>query len=225
MLGQPQSVQCQQHWAASDEPALAKRVMELAGDYRRCVHRRVTAMLREEGFRVNHKRVERLWRREGLKVPQRQPKRQRLWLNDGSCIRQRPRYCNHVWSCDFTADLTSDGRALKLLTITGEYWTHFGRRGCWWRDGGGTTMQYGRAVRRATDRRTRRQSNPATRAGIDATARLRPRRPLAQHSRWYHSCGQAKVADLSRHSRLPTTGFGQGTVSGDSTEAEQCYIS
>jgi putative transposase len=96
-------------------------MVKLAEDYGRYGYRRVTAMLREEGFRVNHKRVERLWRREGLKVPQRQPKRKRLWLNDGSCIRLRPRYRNHVWSYDFMADRTSDGRALKLLTIIDEH--------------------------------------------------------------------------------------------------------
>lgn len=96
-------------------------MVALAEDYGRYGYRRVTAMLREEGFRVNHKRVERLWRREGLKVPQRQPKRKRLWLNGGSCIRLRPRYRNHIWSYDFMADRTSDGRALKLLTIIDEY--------------------------------------------------------------------------------------------------------
>jgi putative transposase len=81
----------------------------------------VTALLREEGFRVNHKRVERLWRQEGLKVPQKQPKRKRLWLNDGSCIRLRPAYTDHVWSYDLMADRTSDGRAARLLTILDQY--------------------------------------------------------------------------------------------------------
>jgi hypothetical protein len=45
---------------------------------------------------VDHKRVERIWRREGLKVPRKQPKRGRLWLNDGSCVRLRPSWPNHV---------------------------------------------------------------------------------------------------------------------------------
>ena len=67
-------------------------------------------LLREEGWEVNHKRVERLWRREGLKVPKKQPKRGRLWLNDGSCIRLRPQYKNHVWSYDFVATRTANGR-------------------------------------------------------------------------------------------------------------------
>ena len=64
-------------------------------------YRRVAALLRDAGWHVNDKRVERLWRREGLKVPQRQPKRGRLWLNDGSCIRLRPEYPGHVWAYDF----------------------------------------------------------------------------------------------------------------------------
>ena len=78
-------------------------------------------MLRQEGWRVNHKRVERIWRKEGLKVPQKQPKRKRLWLNDGSCVRLRPEYKDHVWSYDFVADRTADGRPLRILTILDEY--------------------------------------------------------------------------------------------------------
>ena len=70
---------------------------------------------------MNHKRVERLWRREGLKVPQKQPKRGRLWLADGSCIRRRPEYRHHVWAYDFVADRTHDGRPLKILTVVDEY--------------------------------------------------------------------------------------------------------
>jgi putative transposase len=100
---------------------LVRRMVALASEYGRYGYRRVTALLQAEGFRVNHKRIERLWRQEGLKVPQRQPKRKRLWLNDGSCVRLRPASVDHVWSYDFMADRTSDGRALKLLTIIDEY--------------------------------------------------------------------------------------------------------
>jgi transposase InsO family protein len=78
-------------------------------------------MLRQEGFRVNHKRVERIWRKEGLKVPRKQPKRKRLWLNDGSCIRLSPNYKDHVWSYDFMIGRTADGRAFKILNIIDEY--------------------------------------------------------------------------------------------------------
>ena len=78
-------------------------------------------MLHRDGWQVNHKRVERLWRREGLKVPNKQPKRARLWLNDGSCIRLRPCRKNHVWAYDFVACRTHDGRPLKMLTVIDEY--------------------------------------------------------------------------------------------------------
>ena len=73
------------------------------------------------GWRVNHKRVERIWQMEGLKVPKKQPKRRRLWLNDGSCIRLRPEYKDHFWSYDFMVDRTTDGRAFKILNITDEF--------------------------------------------------------------------------------------------------------
>jgi transposase InsO family protein len=75
-------------------------MVELATRYGRYGYRRITGMLRQEGWKVNHKRIERLWRQEGLKVPKKQPKRKRLWLNDGSCIRLRSEYKNHVWSYD-----------------------------------------------------------------------------------------------------------------------------
>ena len=83
----------------------------------------VTAIagLRHEGWTIKHKRVERLWRQEGLKVPQKQPKRKRLWLADGSCVRLRPAYIDHVWSYDYVADRTSDGRAIRILTLIDEH--------------------------------------------------------------------------------------------------------
>ena len=82
---------------------------------------RVTGLLRGEGWRVNYKRVERLWRREGLKVSQKQPKRGRLWLTDGSCVRYRPAYRLHVWASDFLTARTHDGRPLKILVVVDEY--------------------------------------------------------------------------------------------------------
>jgi len=92
----------------------------LAGQYGRYGYRRITAMLRAEGWVVNHKRVERIWRREGLKVPRKQPKRGRLWFNDGSCIRLRPSWPDHVWVYDFVQARTRDGRAFRMLTIIDE---------------------------------------------------------------------------------------------------------
>ena len=100
---------------------LRGRMIELSTEYGRYGYRRITALLRREGFQVNSKRVERLWRREGLKVPQKQPKRKRLWFNDGSCIRLRPQFKDHVWSYDFVATRTEDGRPLRILTLIDEY--------------------------------------------------------------------------------------------------------
>ena len=96
-------------------------IIRLAGAYGRYGYRRITALLRGEGWRVNPKRVERIWRREGLKVPAKQPKRGRLWLNDGSCIRLRAAWPNHVWSYDFVMDRTHDGRAFRMLTVIDEF--------------------------------------------------------------------------------------------------------
>jgi transposase InsO family protein len=105
----------------SEEERLTARIIELATQYGRYGYRRVTALLKEESWLVNHKRVERIWRKEGLKVPQKQPKRKRLWLNDGSCIRLKPEHKDHVWSYDFVTARTSDGRAFRILAILDEY--------------------------------------------------------------------------------------------------------
>ena len=106
---------------ADDEEALTMAVVRLASRYGRYGYRRVTAMLQWEGWRVNRKRVERIWRRGGLKVPAKQPKRGRLWLTDGSCVRLRPQRRNHVWAYDFVALRTSDGKPVRLLTVVDEY--------------------------------------------------------------------------------------------------------
>lgn len=89
--------------------------------YGRYGYREVTGLLTNEGWVVNHKRVERIWREEGLKVPQKQPRRRRLWLNDGSCIRLRAQHTDHVWSYDFVSERTSDGRPMRMLTILDEF--------------------------------------------------------------------------------------------------------
>jgi len=104
-----------------EERLLVSHIVELATQYGRYGYRRIASILRREGWKVNHKRVERIWRSEGLKIPQKQPKRGRLWLNDGSCIRLRPEYKDHVWSYDFVMDRTSGGKAFRMLTILDEY--------------------------------------------------------------------------------------------------------
>lgn len=104
-----------------DEGALRKAIIGLAMKYGRYGYRRITALLQADGWRVNHKRVERIWREEGLKVPKRQPKRKRLYFNDGSCIRLKPCYNNHVWSYDFVSDRLASGKKIRMLTVIDEY--------------------------------------------------------------------------------------------------------
>ena len=121
VLGQARSTQRHDVEISDDERRLVERIIELAREYGRYGYRRITAMLQHEGWRVNHKRVERIWRQEGLKVPRKQPKRGRQWLSDGSCVRRRAEYPNHVWSYDFLMDRTHDGRPLRMLNIVDEY--------------------------------------------------------------------------------------------------------
>ena len=106
---------------ADDEETLTEDILRLAQQYGRYGYRRITSLLQAEGWRINHKRVERIWREQGLKVPKKQPKKKRLYLNDGSCIRLRPLYPNHVWSYDFVSDRLSNGRQIRMLTVIDEY--------------------------------------------------------------------------------------------------------
>lgn len=116
-LGQHRSTQRKLARGRDDEAALTADIIELAKTYGRYGYRRVTALLRHAGWTVNAKRVQRIWRREGLKVPRKQPKRGRLWLNDGSCVRPRAERPNHVWSYDFVEDRTHDGRKFRMLCL------------------------------------------------------------------------------------------------------------
>ena len=105
----------------SDEAELTADIIELATRHGRYGYRRITALLQASGWAVNVKRVERIWRREGLKVPCKQPKKGRLWLNDGSCVRLRPEHPNHVWSYDFVEDRTHNGRKFRMLNVIDEF--------------------------------------------------------------------------------------------------------
>jgi transposase InsO family protein len=120
VLGQHRSTQRKVPHRADDEDALTDDIVALARQYGRYGYRRISALLRDAGWTVNRKRVERIWRREGLKVPQKQPKRGRLWLNDGSCIRLRPEYPGHVWSYDFVEGRTHEGRKFRILSVIDE---------------------------------------------------------------------------------------------------------
>ena len=121
VLEQARTTQRRNLLPPSDEEQLTGDIIALATRYGRYGYRRITALLNAEGFKVNHKRVERIWRQESLKVPTRQPKRRRLWLNDGSIIRLRPQYPDHVWSYDFVMHHTSDNRKFRMLTVIDEY--------------------------------------------------------------------------------------------------------
>ncbi len=121
LLGQWRGTQRYVPTLRTDEDALTRAIIALAAKYGRYGYRRIMALLRDAGWAVGKDRVQRIWRREGLKVPQKQPKRARLWLHDGSCVRLRPERANHVWSYDFVSAMTHDGRTLRMLTLIEEY--------------------------------------------------------------------------------------------------------
>ena len=124
MLGQHRSTQRRVPTGPDDEERLTADIVELARQYGRYGYRKIAELLRTgAGWVVNDKRVERIWRREGLKVPAKQPKRGRLWLSDGSCMRLRAERPNHVWSYDFVEDRTHEGRKFRMLNLIDEY-TH-----------------------------------------------------------------------------------------------------
>jgi transposase InsO family protein len=132
-IGQIRSTQRYVAVLNPEQEKLECRVVELASEYGRYGYRQVTDLLQMEGWAVGKDRVYSIWQREGLKVPQKQPKRSRLWLADGSLIRHRPEYKNHVWSYDFVSEQTHDGRKFKILNIIDEHSreclaAHFARR-------------------------------------------------------------------------------------------------
>ncbi|KLK92599.1 integrase [Microvirga vignae] len=124
VLGQHRSTQRRVPRGRDDEERLTADIIALARQYGRYGYRKIAELLRSTaGWVVNDKRVERIWRREGLKVPSMQPKKGRLWLNDGSCIRLRAERLNHVWSYDFVEVRTHDGRKYRMLNLIDEF-TH-----------------------------------------------------------------------------------------------------
>ena len=120
-LGQHRSTQRKVPRGRDDEQRLTADIIELARQYGRYGYRKIAELLRQTGWIINDKRVERIWQREGLKVPHQQPKRGRLWLADGSCIRLRPQQRNHVWSYDFVEDRTHEGRKYRMLNVLDEF--------------------------------------------------------------------------------------------------------
>ncbi len=121
MLGQHRSTQRYSPQGWENEDRLVADMIELARQYGSYGYHRVAVLLRDAGWQVSVGRVEWLWKREGLKVPRKQPKKIRLWLNDGSCIRLRPEHRDHVWSYDFVHCRTDDGKAFRTLNILDEF--------------------------------------------------------------------------------------------------------
>jgi putative transposase len=121
VLGQPRSTQRQTPKTSQEEERLVQRMLELVRQHPRWGYRRITVLLRREGWRVNRKRVYRLWRQEGLKVPRKQRKKRRLGHSGNSCVRRPAQHKDHVWTWDFLHDRTRDGRPLKWLTLIDEY--------------------------------------------------------------------------------------------------------
>jgi transposase InsO family protein len=121
VLGQPRSTQRREPVTRADEPRLVARMLDLVRQHPRFGYRRIAALLRREGWRVNRKRVYRLWRQQGLRVPRKQRKKRRLGHSGNSCVRRRPRHKDDVWAWDFIHDRTEDGRPLKWLSVVDEY--------------------------------------------------------------------------------------------------------
>lgn len=121
IVRQPRSTQRYARQERADEERLRCAIRSKARERPRFGSRRVTALLCEDGWRVNHKRVERIWREEGLKVPRIQRRRRRLGSSANGIVRHRPQSPNHVWSYDFLSDQTADGRTLKILIVLDEF--------------------------------------------------------------------------------------------------------
>jgi putative transposase len=122
VLGQQRSTQRLPPRTGTDEEArLVARMLELVRKHPRYGYRRIWALLRREGWRVNRKRVHRLWRQQGLKVPRKQRKKRRLGSSANSCVRRPAEHKDHVWAWDFLHERTSEGRPLKWFTLVDEY--------------------------------------------------------------------------------------------------------
>lgn len=120
-LDQPRATQRYSSGCVEKDRLLTQAILEEAHAYKRWGYRKITALLRQDGWQVNFKRVYRIWRQEGLQVPYKQHKRRRLGCSDNGCIRHQPKHFNHVWSIDFIMDQTGDGRRLKMLPVLDEY--------------------------------------------------------------------------------------------------------
>jgi putative transposase len=111
------SVQYQPRRAA--EEALRERIARLAERHPRYGYRRIWALLRREGWRVNHKRVQRLWQQARLQVGK--PRRRRPRPAHPEQMPTQAAYPGHVWTYDFVHDACWTGTKLKLLPVVDEF--------------------------------------------------------------------------------------------------------
>jgi transposase InsO family protein len=125
LVGQHRSTQRQKtkktQEAPEEEGRLTRRMLELVRQHPRYGYRRVWALLRREGWRVNRKRVCRLWKAQGLRVPRKQHKKRRPGSSANGCVRRPAEHKDHVWAWDFLHDRTREGRPLKWFTLVDEY--------------------------------------------------------------------------------------------------------
>ena len=104
---------------------------ELVRVHPRFGYRRIHALLRLDGWRINRKRVYRLWKREGFKVPRKQVKKRRMGSSDQGIVRQRATHMDHVWAWDFIHDHDERGRPLKWLSLVDEFTPGGVNAWCW----------------------------------------------------------------------------------------------
>lgn len=122
LVGQPRGTQRYVGRGPDAGSALRRRIGELSREYPRFGYRRVSALLRREGWEINRKRVHRIWKQEGLQIRGRPRKRRRLGHSENGCARHRPMHRNHVWTVDFAFTRTMRGRPIKILVVVDE-WT------------------------------------------------------------------------------------------------------
>ncbi len=100
------------------QEALRIRLRELAGSRVRYGYRRLTVLLKREGWEVNAKRIYRLYTEEGLivRTKKRKDRAQRQRVAQGSALRP-----DQKWSMDFVAQRLPDGRWIRVLTVVDQY--------------------------------------------------------------------------------------------------------
>lgn len=117
-LGMSRSSYYHRSLVSVESRRIRKEILELSAKHPRYGYRRITALLRRDGFEVNAKRVLRIRREEGFKVRKRQRRMRRLGVSTAQ--RQKATCPNEVWSWDFVEDQTENGTRFRILTLMDE---------------------------------------------------------------------------------------------------------